>query len=60
MEIGSSASSELVTTSKELVVAALAKRQQVADGEAALKLLESASVPPASSGSIGANINISV
>ncbi|MGK0442995.1 MAG: hypothetical protein ACJA0N_002815 [Pseudohongiellaceae bacterium] len=61
MEVGSSSSTQLVQTSKELLGAALAKKQQVADGEAALKLLASASVPVASSsGSVGSNINIKV
>lgn len=63
MEVGSSTSTELVQNSQEFLGAALAKKQQVADGEAALKLLESASIEtpaPAPSGSLGANINIRV
>ncbi|MCR8921773.1 hypothetical protein NO559_03255 [Dasania sp. GY-MA-18] len=59
MEIGSSTSSQLVTNSQELVGAKLAKKQQVAEGEAALKLLESASIDsPAATGNLGAHINI--
>lgn len=59
MEIGSSASSQIASSSGELLAAKLAKKQQVADGEAALKLLESA-VVPAASGSSGQTINIKV
>ncbi len=59
MEISSSASSQLVNNSHELLAAALTKKQQVADGEAALKLLES-TVVPAASGNSGQTINIKV
>ena len=63
MEVGSTASTEIVQNSQEFLGAALAKKQQVADGEAALKLLESASIESpaaAPTGTLGANINIRV
>lgn len=64
MDVGSSTSTEMLQNSQEFLGAALSKKQQVADGEAALKLLESATVtsPAASSpaGSIGANISVKV
>ncbi|WP_339668049.1 hypothetical protein [Dasania marina] len=61
MEIGSSASSQLASSSHELLAANLAKKQQVADGEAALKLLASASVATASpAANPGGSIDIKV
>ena len=51
MDISTSATKQIASVSGETLVAALAKKQQVADGEAALKLLDSASIatPAASS-----------